>query len=370
MKSISHNVFCGVLTITTLFTNDFAQAQEEVIVKIGHAAPKTGFLAYLGIDSENGAALAVQEINSHENLMVGNKRIRLELIGEDDEAQPKLAHIVAQKLVDAGVTAVVGHMNSGLSIPANAIYAAAGIPQISPSSTSPAYTKHSEKTPMGNISAYRVVSNDESMPFALASYVVKHTHFRNILVLNDGTNYGYTMAGKFLDALDNKSINTIIESSLSDKMVNFKPILKKYAHANIDAVFWGGLDDTAIHLARDTHSLGWSAPIIGADGMCTDYFAVMAGIAGDNAICSINGIPTSEMKLGERFDQNYRKMFPGMRVQIYSPYSYDAVYTLAEAIKIANSIKPEAIAKALRQVDFEGLTGRIRFDESGDVECK
>jgi branched-chain amino acid transport system substrate-binding protein len=128
-------------------------AGDEILVKIGSAAPLTGPQAHLGKDNENGARMAIDDINS-EGLEIGGKKVKLELVSEDDQADPRTGTVVAQRLVDAGVNGVIGHFNSGVTIPASKIYFDAGIPEISPSSTSPKYTHQGFNT------AFRVVAND------------------------------------------------------------------------------------------------------------------------------------------------------------------------------------------------------------------
>ena len=135
-------------------------------VKIGHVGPLTGAIAHLGKDNENGARLAIEEINKA-GLTINGKKVVLELVAEDDAGDPKTGTAVAQKLVDAKVVAVVGHLNSGVSIPASKIYSDAGIVQISPSSTNPAYTQQGFKT------TYRVVATDAQQGPALANYAAK-----------------------------------------------------------------------------------------------------------------------------------------------------------------------------------------------------
>lgn len=160
-----------------------AAGSGEVVVKIGHAAPLTGGIAHLGKDNENGARLAVEEVNKT-GLEIGGKKIKLELVGEDDAADPKTGTAVAQKLVDAKVVAVVGHLNSGVSIPASKIYSDAGIVQISPSSTNPDYTKQGFKT------TYRVVATDAQQGPALANYAAKSLHAKSVAIVDDATAYG------------------------------------------------------------------------------------------------------------------------------------------------------------------------------------
>jgi branched-chain amino acid transport system substrate-binding protein len=160
------------------------------VIKIGSVAPLTGPQTHIGKDNENGARLAVDEINA-KGLELGGKKVKLELLGEDDQAEPKTATIVAQKLVDAGVVAVIGHLNSGTTIPASKIYHDAGIPQISPSATAVAYTAQGYKT------AYRVMANDAQQGKALGEFAVSKMGAKKIAIIDDRTAYGQGLADQF-----------------------------------------------------------------------------------------------------------------------------------------------------------------------------
>src|SRR5579859_8011134 len=154
-----------------------SNASADQVVKIGHVAPLTGGIAHLGKDNENGARLAVEEINA-KGLTVGGQKITLQLDAQDDAADPRTATQVAQKLVDDKVVAVVGHLNSGTSIPASKIYSDAGIVQISPSATNPQYTLQGFKT------TYRVVATDAQQGPALANYAAKGLKVKSVAIVD------------------------------------------------------------------------------------------------------------------------------------------------------------------------------------------
>lgn len=157
---------CKPLITVALAAAAFAAASTAMadqVVKIGSVEPTTGGISHLGKDNENGARLAVEEINA-KGLTIGGKKVTLQLDAQDDAADPRQATQVAQKLVDDEVVAVIGHLNSGTSIPASKIYSDAGIVQISPSATNPTYTQQGFKT------TYRVVATDAQQGPALASY--------------------------------------------------------------------------------------------------------------------------------------------------------------------------------------------------------
>ena len=340
---------------------------DEICVKIGSGEPKSGGVAHIGKDNENGAQLAINEINAKGDLVIGGKKVKLALVGEDDAADPKQGTIVAQKLVDAKVVAVVGHATSGVSIPANSVYAGAGLVQISPSTTDPNFTLKGNKTPKGSVSAYRVVATDAQQGPALAKYMVANG-VKTIAILDDATQYGKGLADQVEKTLKEGGVQVLSREASTAVTTDFKAILTKIKGMNPDYLFWGGMDDTAASLVKQMKELGMTTKLASADGPCTKKFIDLAGDAGEGVVCSQAGMPLSKMAKGAEYNANYEKTFAGQKVQIYSPFAYDAVYALAEAMKIAGSTEREAIAAAMPKVNFSGLTGQVAFDEKGDIK--
>ncbi|SOZ35892.1 branched-chain amino acid ABC transporter substrate-binding protein [Cupriavidus neocaledonicus] len=332
----------------------------EVVVKIGHAAPLTGGIAHLGKDNENGARLAVEEVNKS-GLEVGGKKVKLELVGEDDAGDPKTGTAVAQKLVDAKVAAVVGHLNSGVSIPASKIYSDAGIVQISPSSTNPDYTKQGFKT------TYRVVATDAQQGPALANYAAKTLHAKSVAIVDDATAYGKGLADEFEKTAKAAGVNVVAREATNDKATDFKAILTKIKGKKPDVIMYGGMDATGGPFAKQARELGIPAKIVGGDGVCTDKVAELAGDAVTNIICSEAGLALSRMEQGADFDKRYQARF-NAPVQIYAPFTYDAVMVVVDAMKRANSTEPAAILAEMPKTNYKGVIGNIAFDEKGDMK--
>lgn len=174
---------------------------DEQLVKIGHAAPLTGTQAHIGKDNENGVRLAIEEANSA-GITIGGKKIIFQLLSEDDQADPKNGTIVAHKLADAEISGMIGHLNSGTTIPASRVYHDAGIPQISPSATNPRYTQQGFK------SAFRTMANDEQQGRLLGQFATKHLLAKRIAIIDDRTAYGQGLADEF-----EKSVKSNGESS-------------------------------------------------------------------------------------------------------------------------------------------------------------
>lgn len=337
--------------------NDGA-ASDDHLVKIGSVAPLTGPQAHLGKDNENGARLAADEINAA-GLTLGGKKMRIDLLAEDDQADPKTAATVAQKLVDSGIAGVIGHLNSGATIPASTIYHNAGIPQISPSATAIAYTAQGYNT------AFRVMTNDEQQGHVLGQYAVNKLGTKKIAIIDDRTAYGQGLADEFAKAVKAAGAQVVGREYTTDKSTDFMAILTSIKSRVPDLVFFGGMDPQAGPMARQMKQLGLSAQLLGGDGMQTPEFIKLAGADSDGAIASNPGLTLESMPGGKAFKDKFSARFG--QIQNYAPYAYDAVYVMVEAMRRADSADPAKYLAELGKTDYQGVTGRIRFDNKGDI---
>ncbi len=335
-------------------------ATSGVVIKIGNVAPLTGPVSYLGKDNDNGARLAVEEIN-RQGLTINGKAITLELLGEDDAGDPKLGTQVAQKLVDSKVVAVVGHLNSGVTIPASKIYSEAGIVQISPSSTNPEYTKQGYKT------AYRMVGTDAQQGPVLAKFALETLKGKSIAIVDDATQYGKGLADEFEKKIISSGSKIVIHEATNNKATDFKAILTNIKAKNPDIILFGGMAATGGPFAKQAKELGIKAKIIGGDGICSPTLYELAGDAVENIICSTVGIPKESLNNSDNFLKNYQERFK-TEVQIYAPMAYDAVMIIVDAMKRSNSTNAADILKAIPTTNYAGLSGQITFDEKGDLK--
>ena len=333
---------------------------DGVEVKIGHVAPLTGPIAHLGKDNENGARLAIEEINKS-GLTIDGKKVVLTLVPEDDAEDPKTATQVAQKLVDAKVVGVVGHLNSGTSIPASKIYSDAGITQVSPSATNPDYTKQGFKT------TYRLVATDAQQGPALANYVVNTLKAKTVAIIDDSTQYGKGLADEFEKTIKAAGVKVVTREASNNKATDFKAILTKIKGTKPDVIMYGGMDATGGPLTKQAAELGIKAKVVGGDGMCTEKLAELAGEAVINVTCSEAGMALSKMAQGADFQKRYKERF-NSDVQIYAPFTYDAVYVIVDSMKRANSTDPAKILVAMPDTKMNGLVGNIAFDNKGDMK--
>ena len=340
-----------------------AAAQEQV-VKIGHVAPISGAIAHLGKDNENGARMAIDELNA-KGVMIGGKKVRFELLAEDDAADPKQGTAAAQKLVDAKVNGVIGHLNSGTTIPASKIYHDAGIPQISPSATNPKYTLQGFKT------AFRVVANDGQLGGTLGRYAVQTSKAKNIAVIDDRTAYGQGVAEEFIKGAKKSGAVTIVaQEYTTDKATDFNAILTKIKGKNPDVVFFGGMDAVAGPMLRQMKQLGINAKFMGGDGICTQSLSTLSGdgMSDGQVVCAeAGGVEEAQKKGMEDFKAAYAKKFT-TPIQIYAPYVYDAVMTMADAMVKAGSAEPAKYLPVLAKIQHKGVTGNIAFDDKGDIK--
>ena len=333
-----------------------AAAPSVLEVKIGHVGPLTGGIAHLGKDNENGARLAVEEANAARTRIDG-KEVKFTFLAEDDQADPKTGTTVAQKLVDAKVAGVVGHLNSGTSIPASPIYAQAGIPVISGSATNPKLTEQGFK------SQFRVVGRDDQQGPAIASYLATTKKPKLVAVIDDATAYGEGIANEVEKTLKAANIKVLPREKGTDKTTDWKAVLTKLRGRRPDAVFYGGMDATGGPLLKQGRELGIKAVFSFGDGACTDEMTKLAGPAAEGLLCSQAGIPPQAAD--KRFLEAYKKRF-NVDPILYAPFTYDAANLLIAAMQKANSADPRRYLPELQKIDFTGATGKIAFDGKGD----
>jgi len=331
----------------------------EVVVRLGHAAPMTGPQAHLGKDNENGARLAIEELNA-QGMEIGGAKVKFELLAEDDAADPKQGTVVAQKLVDAKVNGVIGHLNSGTTIPASKLYADAGIPQISGSATNPKYTQQGFKT------AFRVMANDVQQGKVLGEFAVQQG-VRTVAIVDDRTAYGQGLADEFRKAAEASGLKVVATEYTNDKATDFKAILTKIKSTKAELVFFGGMDAQGGPMAKQMKELGIKAKFLGGDGVCTPEFMKLGGEASEGNYCSLPGMPLGKLAKGPEFRDKFTKKF-GADIQLYAPYVYDAVMVMADSMKRADSVDPAKYLPAIGQTKYDGVTALIEFDAVGDLK--
>ena len=354
------NVIVGAAAIL-LGGSAFAQ---DMVVKIGHVGPTSGSIAHLGKDNENGARMAIEELNA-KGVVIGGKKVRLELLAEDDAGDPKQGTAAAQKLVDSKVMGVIGHLNSGTSIPASKIYSDAGIPQISPSATNPKFTRQGYKT------TFRVVADDVHLGGTLGRYAVKDLKGKSIAVIDNRTAYGQGVADEFEKGVKAAGGTVVGREFTSDKATDFTAILTSLKAKKPDIVFYGGMDAEAGPIMRQMKQLGIDAKFMGGDGICSSELPKLAAgaMADGQVVCAeAGGVEGVAKKSMDDFNAAFKKKF-NADVQVYAPYVYDAVNVMVAAMVKAGSAEPAKYLPVLAQTaGYKGVTGTIAFDEKGDIK--
>jgi len=326
-------------------------------VKIGCVAPLTGPQAHLGKDIENGARLAVEAVNAT-NPTLGGAPVKFDLLMEDDQADPKTATVVAQKLVDEGAMGVVGHLNSGASIPASRIYSDNGIPQVSPASTAVAYTHQGFKT------TFRLMANDSQQGKALGQYATRLG--KRVAVVDDRTAYGQGLIDEVVKAVKASGGEVVGREYTTDKSTDFTAILTSIKAKKPDVVVYGGMDPQAAPMVRQMRTLGMKTPFLGGDGMQSAEFIKLAGSAAEGAIGSSPGLPLEKMPGGADFTKRFGEKFG--KIQIYAPFSHDATVVLLQAMLRAGSAEPAKYLPELVRTQLDGVIGPIAFDDKGDLK--
>ncbi|MDO8904538.1 branched-chain amino acid ABC transporter substrate-binding protein [Hydrogenophaga sp.] len=340
-----------------------APAAEAQVIRIGHVGPTSGAIAHLGKDNENGAKMAIEELNAA-GLTIDGKLTTFELLAEDDAGDPKQGTAAATKLVDAKVAGVIGHLNSGTTIPASQIYNDAGIPQISPSATNPRYTRQ------GYAGVFRMVADDVHLGGTLGKYAVETLGAKNVAVIDDRTAYGQGVADEFEKGVAAAGGTVVGREFTNDKATDFNAILTTLKARNPDVVFFGGMDAVAGPMIRQMKQLGINAKFMGGDGICTGELPKLAGdsLEDEQVYCAEAGGVEGDQRAGmDKFRADFKAKF-GADVQVYAPYVYDAVKVMANAMVTANSSDPAQYLPALKATQYSGVTGNIAFDEKGDIK--
>jgi len=346
-----------------VLTSTSALSQEVQVVKIGHVAPLSGAQAHYGRDNENGVRMAIEEINA-QNLVIGGKKIKFEIQAEDDAADPKQGTAAAQKLCDSKVAGVVGHLNSGTTIPASKIYNDCGIPHVTGAATNPALTKPGYKT------TYRIIANDDTLGKQLAVYASSTLHLKKVAIIDDRTAYGQGVAEVFKKTALSLGMQVVDEQYTNDKATDFMAILTAIKAKSPDAIFYGGMDPQGGPMLRQMEQLGLSnVKYFGGDGICTAEISKLSGGAKtlSNVVCAEGGAALAKMPGGTSWRKRYDAKYPG-QFQVYSPYTYDATFVLVDAMKRANSVDPKAFIPKLADTHFKGVTSEIVFEPTGEMK--
>jgi branched-chain amino acid transport system substrate-binding protein len=353
MKRITTTALCAALLST------FGMSAHAEVVKVGVAGPLTGGQSNFGKDDERGVRLAVEDLN-RKPITINGQSVTFEVVSEDDAADPKTGVAIAQKLVDSGVKAVIGHYNSGVTIPASRIYNNAHVPMITGAASNPAITE--QNLPY----VFRLAANDNVMGARMAEYAAKELHAKRVAVIDDRTAYGSGVADVFVATAKKNGVEVVGREYSNDKATDFNAILTHLKSLKPDAIFYGGYYAQAASIGRQSRQLGLAVPILGGDGICSvDMPKLAAGSLDGRGYCAQGGAPLAKLQGGPEFASRYEKQF-GAKNDVYAPAFYSATMLVAQAMKSANSTDPEKFVPVLRQMQFTTLVGKVAFDKTGE----
>jgi branched-chain amino acid transport system substrate-binding protein len=327
-------------------------------VKIGVAQPMTGPLAALGADMKNGVQLAVDELNA-KGFKIDGKRVVLEVVAVDDKSNADRGKEVAKVLVDAKVVAVVGHLNSGVSIAAAPVYAEAGIAQMA-ISTKPEYTQ------LGLPTTLRLVANDALQSKALGSYAATQIEGKHFAVVDDNTPYGKGLADLAAAEMKKNKKEVAVRASLDDKTTDFSKLVPELKAANVDVFVTTLADFQVAALIKQLAKAGMNEmQIVGGDTIKTDKMPL--AVDGIKAVYATSPIiEAREFVAGQQFLAKFRDAFKGDPVY-GAHYAYDAVYVLAAAMQRGTTADPKKVLEELKRIDaLAPVTNNMRFRADGE----
>jgi branched-chain amino acid transport system substrate-binding protein len=350
-----------LLILTALLTTLSMQASAaDIQVKVGFAAPLTGAQADHGKDIQHGVQLALNEANASK-MKIGGKTVKFVIQSEDDQADPRVAVQVAQRLVDDNVAVVIGHFNSGAAIPASRIYHAAGIPMIAPSASNPTVTNQ------GFDNVFTTISNDAQNVGNAGKYAVLVTKAKRIAIIDDRTAFGQGEADEFEQAVKKAGGNIVGREFCTAQTLDFSTQLTSIKGTNADLIFIAALDPLAAAVAKRMKQLGMSAQLVGGGAVMNSEFLKLAGDSADGVMAWEYGRPLASTPEGKTFEGKFKQAF-GMPVLAYSPFYYDATWAAIHAMQNADSADPKVYLPELRKVSFEGVTGPIAFNSKGGLK--
>jgi branched-chain amino acid transport system substrate-binding protein len=347
---------------------------EAVTLKIGIGAPLTQGAVALGQGMKRGAGLAIKQANERED--VKELGITFEGVDGDDQGDPKTGVTVANTFAsDANLLGVMGHLNSGVSIPASKVYNENKIVQVSPASTNP------QLTLQGFDNVFRVCTIDSVQGPAGAESAYNEFGFKSAVVIDDSTPYGEGLAAEFAKKFEELGGEIMFTEKTADKDTDFNALVTKIKAENPDVIYYGGIYNAGALLAKQASDAGIESPLMGGDGLYDGEYINLGGadqVEGD--LCTSVGLPVADLPKGQEFQDAYKAEYPNDEIAAYDAYAYDAANIIIDAIvkvaqeqgvdQITTPAAKDAIIAAVAAFSGEGVTGAIAFDENGDTTNK
>ncbi len=359
---------CGGSTASTS-----TGTSKTATVKVAVGAPLTAGAVALGKGMERGAKLAIADVNA--SAAAKKAGITFEVFSGDDQGDPKTGVNVANQFAsDSKVIGVMGHLNSGVSIPASKVYNQANLVMISPASTNPALTQQGLKN------VFRVCTIDSVQGPSAADSASKDLSKKVAFVVDDSTPYGVGLADEFAKQFEKDGGKVAGREKTGDKDTDFKALVTKIGAAGPDIVYYGGIYNSGALLSKQLKEGGVKVPLMGGDGLYDGEYIKLAGTAAEGDFATSVGLPLDLLPKGQDFTAEFKKAYPGEEIAAYDAYSYDAATVIMNAAvevagklgadKVSTTAGKKAVIDAVAKTDFEGITGKISFDSKGDTTNK
>ena len=336
-------------------------------IKLGVAGPITGGSAAFGAQLKNGVEQAVADINKAGGIM--GQQITVSV--GDDRADPKEGVSVANKFVGDGIKLVVGHFNSGVTIPASLVYAENGMLAITPSATNPCVTDRKagpcgdDKRTHANLLMFRTCGRDDQQGAVAGAYIAKNFAGKKVAIIHDKTTYGLGLANETRKAMTAKGLKDVMFEGVNKEDKDFSALVSKTKATGADLIYWGGLHDTGGLILRQMRDQGVKAPLMGGDGITSDEFAVIAGPGAEGTLMTYGPDPRKRAEAKAVVERFRAKKF---EPEAYTLYSYAAVEVIKQAAEAEKSVDAKKIANRIYSgMKFKTVIGELSYDKKGDV---
>jgi len=337
-------------------SSDQGGAPAKSTIKIGLAAVKSGSDAQIGATMLQGSQIAIDEWNAKGGVL-GQQ---IETISLDDEGKPDKAVNVAQTLVDDGVTAVLGHLNSGCSIPASRVYNSAKVIQITPGSTNPELTEH------GYPYVFRICGRDDQQGQVAGAYLRDVLKLDTIAILHNKTAYGEGLATEVKKTFEAKGGKVVVFDGIGQDDNDFSANVSKIKGSGAQAFFWGGMYGQGGPLAVKMRQSGVNIPFVSGDG-CFDVTFVDTLKTSPNNIYLTFGRDYHSVPAAQPFLKKYNEKYG--QEGAYSVYGYDAANVYLTAVEKAGTTDPDKVAAVMKGQPFDTILGKVEFNDKGDVKA-
>ena len=347
------DIACGLAVALATVIATASQAQ----VKFAVGAPITGGSAAFGAQIKNGVEQAIEDINAAGGIL--GQKLTLEI--GDDRADPKEGVSVANKFAADGVKFVIGHFNSGVTIPASDVYRDNGMLAITPGATNPGVT---DRPGLWNM--FRTCGRDDQQGGVAGGIIATMFKGKRVAMVHDKTTYGQGLAQETRKAMNAKGVKEVMFEGVNKDDKDFTALVSKVKAANPDLVYWGGLHDTGGLILRQMRDQGVKTPLMGGDGITDDEFAAIAGPGAEGTLMTFAPDPRTNPKNKDIVDVFRKKR--GFEPQAYTLYSYAAVQIIKQAAEAAKSLDPRKVSDVMHSGKaFDTVLGDIAFDKKGDV---